>query len=146
MEHKNKKSNIIVITILITIACIGIIETLLYYSLRKNLTLVFYDVECVEDTITDNYSEEYICTYFRLNSKYNHNLKVGDFSIFYDSKFQEAAAVVYFDQQIKTTFETYPNQPQLKVYFKVPHSVTEKPITLKYQDTEIMIGGFAKSK
>lgn len=133
----------IAISVAITILIMSLFGTVLYFSLRTTLTIVFYDVECVNVKITDAYTDKFVCTYVRLNTENNHVLNVNDFSILNNS-YEKAVYVEYFDQTIRTEFKTYPNQPILKVYFRVPHSVAEKVVFIKYKDKEMRIGEFVQ--
>lgn len=131
----------IVLTAILAMLCTLLITSILYVSLKPDyLYIVFYKTECVKENVTETYQEEFVCAYFRLNTKYNHTLKVNDFSILYDGKYKEASKVEYFDQSISTVFYTYPNQPILKVYYRVPHTEAEGVVFVKYKDSVMRIG------
>lgn len=147
MEEKKKTSiKTIIITAIITLILSIGTQAIIYFSTKQDLTLVFYDIECVNEKVTDTYSEEYVIAYVRLNSKNNHTLEVRDFTTYYNSKQQEAVKVEYFNQSIRTQFETYPNQPILKVYFKMPHKEVKDFMSIKYKNTTMQIGQFATEK
>ena len=143
MEKSKKKKIYIIIAICIGITVIGIS---IYFITNPKLTIVFYQVECTNEGVTQSYTEEYVCAYFRLNTKGNHKLDVQDFSIYYNGKWQKASKAEYFGQTISVDFYTYPNQPILKVYFNIPHSVTESVVFTKYKNTEMRIGEFATTR
>lgn len=141
---KTKKLiGIIALSVLTTIICITILNLILYVTLKKDMTIVFYKTECVYEQITENYNQENVCAYVRLNANKNHILNVDDFSILYDAEYTKAIKVEYFNQIIRTSFQTYPNQPILKIYFNVPHTITEQVIFIKYKNTNMRIGEFA---
>lgn len=146
MEDKKSIKGPVILSVIITFICTSILGIIIYFVSKPTLTIVFYDVECIEMSITENYKEEFVCAYFRLNSKENHRINVKDFSILSNGKYEEATNVEYFNQNIRTNFETYPNQPTLKVYFRVPHSAIEKVTFVKYKKTSMRIGEFVKTK
>ena len=74
---KTKKLiGIIALSVLTTIICITILNLILYVTLKKDMTIVFYKTECVYEQITENYNQENVCAYVRLNANKNHILNV----------------------------------------------------------------------
>lgn len=141
---KTKKLiGIIALSVLTTIICMIILNLILYITLKKDMTIVFYKTECVYEQITENYTQENVCAYVRLNANKSYMLNVDDFSIFCNAQYEKATKVEYVSQIIRTSFQTYPNQPILKIYFNVPHSITEHVIFLRYKNTDMRIGEFA---
>lgn len=146
MENRKSKFKLILITAILTSILISVLNVIMYFSLKPSLTIVFYETEYVEKQITESYSETYFCSYFRLNSNQNHKINVKDFSLLTNGEWEEAIFVEYFDQIIKTSFETYPNQPTLKVFFRKNDELYDSVIFIKYKDTKMRIGEFVQTK
>lgn len=151
MEEANKikKSNRdikIFFSILALVICTLIIVMIIVFTPNKKLTIVFYQTECVEENITENYKEKYVCAYVRLNTETNHYINVKDFYIYNSGEYTVASKVEYYNQSINTIVYTYPNQQILKIYFNVPHSVAESVVILKYKNSTMRIGEFVTTK
>lgn len=142
--NKNIKKTLL--TIFFTFICTILLMLIFYFIFYPTLTIVFYKTECADIQISNTYSDQYLCAYFRLNTDNNHRLNVKDFSILDDGEYKQAIFVEYQNQTIKTNFDTYPNEPILKVYFKVSNKTQNSVIFVKYKDTKIRIGEFAKTK
>ncbi len=145
-NYKENKSIIIITTAIATFIITALLSIICFFCLKPKMAIVFYDIENVQEEIIPDYSEEYVCAYFRLNSKNNLILDVKNFSIRENGIWKKAFQVEYFDQIIKTTFQTYPNQPILKVFFNVNYSNIEPVAFVKYKDTQMRIGELAYTK
>lgn len=143
-SNKNIKKTLLII--FLTFICTILLMLIFYFIFYPTLTIVFYKTECADIQISNTYSDKYLCAYFRLNTDNNHRLNVKDFSILDDGEYKQATFVEYQNQTIKTNFETYPNQPILKVYFKVSNGTQDPVIFIKYKNTKIRIGELVKTK